>query len=300
MPDTSVGRVSDQLCVYADPRFGDAVLQPLADELQGVDGHGLLDPGASRAHHWHGVRSFPRPGGGSLWIRATSSAKEWQMDERRAVAFEFERVTVVRAGRRVLDEVTARIPADGITVVSGPSGAGKTTWLRLCNRLEIPDEGRLCYRGQPLDELDPLLLRRRVGMVFQRPTPFPGSVADNLAVAHPDADAEELSTALKRVALDPGLLGQEARTLSGGELQRMCLARTLVTQPETLLLDEPTSALDQQPKRVFERTARDLAAQGITIVWVTHDDAQASRVADRIYQLRGGHLTGATAEGARP
>jgi putative ABC transport system ATP-binding protein len=222
------------------------------------------------------------------------------VSERRAEGFEFERVTVVRAGRRVLDEVSAGIPVDGITVVSGPSGAGKTTLLRLCNRLEIPDGGRVCYRGRPLDELDPLALRRRVGMVFQRPTPFPGNVADNLAVAHPDAGAEELGTALKRVALDPGLLGQDARTLSGGELQRMCLARTLVTGPETLLLDEPTSALDEQPKRVFESTARDLAAQGITIVWVTHDDAQASRVADRIYRLRDGHLAGDAAKEVTP
>ena len=214
------------------------------------------------------------------------------MDERCAVAFELEQVTVVRAGRRVLDEVTATIPAAGITVVSGPSGAGKTTLLRLCNRLEVPDRGKVCYRGQPLDELDPLVLRRRVGMVFQRATPFPGSVADNLAVARPDAAAGELSTALKRVALDPVLLGQEARTLSGGELQRMCLARTLVTGPETLLLDEPTSALDERPKLVFESAARDLAAQGITIIWVTHDAAQARRIADQIYQLREGHLTG--------
>jgi len=215
------------------------------------------------------------------------------------VAFEFEQVAVLRAGRRVLDQITASIPAAGITVVSGPSGAGKTTLLRLCNRLEVPDEGTISYRGQPLDELDPLVLRRRVGMVFQRPTPFPGSIADNLAVAYPDATIEELSIALTRVALDPGLLGQDARTLSGGELQRMCLARTLVTQPETLLLDEPTSALDAQPKQVFEHTARDLAAQDITIIWVTHDDAQARRVADRIYQLRDGHLTRA-AEGTRP
>src|SRR5437660_9328148 len=153
------------------------------------------------------------------------------MGERRGVAFELDRVTVRRAARLVLDEVTAVIPADGITLVSGPSGAGKTTLLRLCNRLELPDGGRLCYRGQPLDELDPLVLRRRVGMVFQRPTPFPGTVADNLAVARPDAATGELSTALERVALDPGLPGQEARTLSGAELQRMGLARTLVTQP---------------------------------------------------------------------
>jgi putative ABC transport system ATP-binding protein len=222
------------------------------------------------------------------------------MGERRTVAFELERVTVVRAGRLVLDEITTRIPAAGITVVSGPSGAGKTTLLRLCNRLEVPDGGIVCYRGQPLDELDPLELRRRVGMVFQRPTPFPGTVADNLAVARPDAATGELSSALERVALDPGLLGQEARTLSGGELQRMCLARTLVTRPETLLLDEPTSALDAQPKQVFEATARNLAAQGITIIWVTHDDAQAARVADRICQLRDGHLTGIPAEEVQP
>ena len=147
------------------------------------------------------------------------------MGERRAVAFDFERVTVLRAGRRVLDEVTAGIPAAGITVVSGPSGAGKTTLLRLCNRLAVPDAGRVRYRGQPLDELDPLVLRRRVGMVFQRPAPFPGSVADNLAVARPDVGAAELGTALKRVALDPGLLGQEARTLSGGDLVQDPAAR---------------------------------------------------------------------------
>jgi putative ABC transport system ATP-binding protein len=221
------------------------------------------------------------------------------MDERQPVAFEFEQVSVRRAGRLVLDAVSARIPVAGITVVAGPSGAGKTTLLRLCNRLDIPDAGRVCYRGQPLDELDPLALRRRVGMVFQRPTPFPGNVADNLAVAHPAAGTADMTTALARVALDPGLLHQEARTLSGGELQRMCLARTLVTQPETLLLDEPTSALDEQPKRVFETTARDLAGQGITIIWVAHDAAQARRVADRVYQLRDGHLTPAAGE-ARP
>jgi len=242
----------------------------------------------------------PPPGWFAVCTRDAGSAKEQPMGERQAVAFEFERVTVLRAGRRVLDEVTAGIPAAGITVVSGPSGAGKTTLLRLCNRLAVPDAGRVRYRGQPLDELDPLVLRRRVGMVFQRPAPFPGSVADNLAVARPDVGAAELGTALKRVALDPGLLGQEARTLSGGELQRMCLARTLVTQPETLLLDEPTSALDEQPKRVFEDTARDLAAQGITLIWVTHDDAQAARVADRIYELRDGHLTGTPTEEAKP
>jgi putative ABC transport system ATP-binding protein len=91
------------------------------------------------------------------------------------VAFEFDRVTVVQAARRVLDEVKGSVPAARITVISGPSGAGKTTLLRLCNRLEVPDAGTVAHRGQPLDALDPLLLRRRVGMVFQRPAPFPAA-----------------------------------------------------------------------------------------------------------------------------
>lgn len=223
------------------------------------------------------------------------------MNRQHPAAFEFERVTVTRAGRRVLDEVTAAIPSACTTVVTGPSGAGKTTMLRLCNRLDVPSAGVIRYWGRPLDDLDPLALRRRVGMVFQRPAPFPGSVAANLALASPGATSDEIGAALERAALDPGLLGQEARTLSGGELQRMCLARTLVTSPETLLLDEPTSALDEQPKLVFEAAALDLAARGITIVWVTHDEAQARRVADYVCRLRDGHLSGINAkEAERP
>jgi putative ABC transport system ATP-binding protein len=220
--------------------------------------------------------------------------------EPRAAVFEFEQVTVVRGGRRILDGLTTRIPAAGITVITGPSGAGKTTLLRLCNRLDIPDAGIIRYRGQRLDDLDPLVLRRRAGMVFQRPVPFPGAVAANLAEALPGITGEAMTAALERVALDPGLLGQEARTLSGGELQRVCLARTLVTGPETLLLDEPTSALDAQPKLLFEQAAKDLAAAGITIIWVTHDDAQAGRVADRVYELRDGRLAEAVPDPGGP
>lgn len=210
-----------------------------------------------------------------------------------AAAFEFEHVTVVHGDRRILDRLDARIPAAGITVITGPSGAGKTTLLRLCNRLDIPESGIIRYHGQRLDDLDPLVLRRQAGMVFQRPVPFPGSVAGNLAEARPGISTEAMARVLERVALDPALLDQQARTLSGGELQRMCLARTLVTGPETLLLDEPTSALDEQSKLVFEQTAKNLAAGGTTIIWVTHDDAQASRIADRVCQLRDGRLVAA-------
>jgi putative ABC transport system ATP-binding protein len=209
-------------------------------------------------------------------------------------------VTVRRGDRAVLDAVDAQVPIEGITVVFGPSGSGKTTLLRLCNRLDVGETGTIRYRGQSLDDLDPLVLRRRVGMVFQRPTPFPGTAAENLLVARPHTSREVMATVLERVALPADMLDRDVRTLSGGELQRMCLARTLVTEPETLLLDEPTSALDDQPKRIFERTARELAGQGITLVWVTHDQPQVDRIADRVYRLRDGRLAvGDTQRGAR-
>jgi putative ABC transport system ATP-binding protein len=205
-------------------------------------------------------------------------------------AFTFADVSVVKGGNRVLDGVSASIAPGGITVLFGPSGAGKTTLLRLCNRLEVPTGGTVSYHGRPLDEIDPLRLRRRVGMVFQRPTPFPGTVAENLAVAAPDAPREALAEALARAALPERLLDRPARELSGGELQRMCQARTLVTEPEALLLDEPTSALDEEPKRVFEDTARALAGQGVTIVWVTHEAAQLERVADHVLRMKAGRI----------
>ena len=121
----------------------------------------------------------------------------------------------------------------GITVVVGPSGAGKSMVLRLLNRLEVPTAGEVRFRGRPVSDLDPLALRRRVGMVFQRPAPFPGTVRDNLHVADPDAGDDALVAALRAARLDAAFLDRSADELSGGEAQRMCLARTLVTRPRS-------------------------------------------------------------------
>jgi putative ABC transport system ATP-binding protein len=115
-------------------------------------------------------------------------------------------------------------------------------------------------------------------------------VRDNLHVAAPDVDDGRLGALLERVSLPADLLGRDADTLSGGELQRMCLARSLVVEPRVLLLDEPTSALDAEPTRTFERTLADLAADGLTVVWVSHDAPQVRRVADRVLEVDGGHV----------
>lgn len=208
------------------------------------------------------------------------------------LVFEFLDVVVERQGVRALDGLSAAIPSRGVTALFGPSGSGKSTLLRLCNRLEVPTSGQVLFRGEDIGGLDPLWLRRRVGMCFQRPTPFAGTVADNLRVADPDAPDARLRETMARVALIGSWLDRDAAALSGGEAQRMCLARTLVAQPQVLLLDEPTSAVDAAAAEVIEHAVRELAADGIPALWVTHDPAQVERAADRVLHIERGRSLG--------
>ena len=205
--------------------------------------------------------------------------------------FEFDDVVVRFGDSVVLDHVSCAVPEGGsITCLLGASGAGKSTLLRLCNRLEVPTSGEVRFRGQPLADWDPLRLRRTVGMVFQRPTLFAGSVRDNLLVADPDADDQVMLAVLDRARLPASFLDRDGDSLSGGEAQRACLARTLITRPEVLLMDEPTSALDPTATKGLEELGRALADSGMPILWVTHDLAQADRIADRRVVLVGGRV----------
>jgi putative ABC transport system ATP-binding protein len=205
--------------------------------------------------------------------------------------FAFEGVGLERDGTRVLADVDVAVPAEGITVFVGPSGAGKSTLLRCCNRLEVPTAGRVLYRGDDLATLDPLAHRRRAAMVFQAPARFPGTVADNLRAVATDLSAEEAGELLGRVGLSPTLLDRQADALSGGEAQRMVLARALTTRPEVLLADEPTSALDTAATHRLEQLARSLAADGMPVLWVTHDLDQVRRLADHLVVLDRGRVT---------
>jgi len=205
--------------------------------------------------------------------------------------FDFEQVWVCDGDAVILRDVDVTVPEGGITVIRGPSGSGKSTLLRLCNRLEIPSRGRVLLRGRDLATLDPVALRRRVGMVFQTPTPFPGTVLDNLRVAA-DMDPPAAARLLERVGLPAELLDRDAATLSGGEAQRMCLARTLATGCEVLLADESTSSLDPAAARVLEELVAQLAAAGTTVLWVTHDEAQCERIATHTLFLDHGRVVG--------
>jgi putative ABC transport system ATP-binding protein len=207
--------------------------------------------------------------------------------------FSFVDVVVVRDGKRALDGFTATVPGHGVTAVCGPSGSGKSTLLRLCNRLEVPTSGQVSFRGADVAGLDPLRLRRQVGMCFQRPTPFPGTVADNLRVADPEASEAQMQDVLARVALTGSWLDRDASARSGGEAQRMCLARTLIARPEVLLLDEPTASEDAAAARVIERAVRELADNTrLCVLWVSHDAAQVARIADRVLRLENGRCLG--------
>jgi putative ABC transport system ATP-binding protein len=208
------------------------------------------------------------------------------------VLFTFQGVVVERSPVRALDGFSAAVPEGGVTAVFGPSGSGKSTMLRLCNRLEVPTAGRVLFRGDDVAGLDPLRLRRRVGMCFQRPTPFPGTVADNLRVADPQTTEPQMQTVLERVALTGSWLDRDATALSGGEAQRMCLARTLITGPDVVLLDEPTASLDSAAAHVIEQAVRKLVDGGISALWVSHDWGQVQRIADRVLRIEHGHSLG--------
>jgi putative ABC transport system ATP-binding protein len=205
--------------------------------------------------------------------------------------FEFERVSVRGdEGRWRLRDVSGRIRAEGVTALVGPSGSGKSTLLRCCNRLEAPTEGTVTFRGSDVATLDVLELRRRVSMVFQRPTPFPGTGRDNLLIADPALDDARAAEILARVRLGPEFLDRISTELSGGEAQRLCLARSLAVDPEVVLMDEVTSSLDPAARRALEDLARSLARDGIPVVWVTHDLAQARRLADATLVVVNGHI----------
>lgn len=200
---------------------------------------------------------------------------------------QFEDVSVTKSGTRVLDSVNLTLPDHGVTVVVGPSGSGKSTLLRLCNRLDVATSGVVRYRGTDVVAVDPLQLRREVGMVFQRPVVLPGTVGANLREAAPAATDREIDAALSRVGL-PGVAERDASTLSVGEAQRMCLARTLMNQPRFVLFDEPTSSLDPRAASGIEQLAVALARDGIPSAWVTHDLAQMRRLAHHLVVVIGG------------
>lgn len=208
--------------------------------------------------------------------------------------FHLENVQKIYTGRLVLDLNELDIfPGEVLTIV-GPSGAGKSTLLRLLNFLEYPDRGSVKYEGQVSNPGLPLVSRRQVTMVFQRPALLNQNVEANVAYGlrlRGDRDCKTVvRQALKRMGLE-GLRHASARSLSGGEAQRVALARAIVLQPDVLLLDEPTANLDPYNIALIEEVVREInQTQKTTIVLVTHNVFQAKRLASRVALLLNGQI----------
>jgi phosphate transport system ATP-binding protein len=221
-------------------------------------------------------------------------ARELPPADARTPVFEIDGLTVSYGGARALAGISLTIYRNLITAVIGPSGSGKSTFVRSLNRLNdvVPAariEGRVLYHGQDIydSRVDPVEVRKRIGMVFQKPNPFPKSIYENVAFGlrllgvKRDLD-ERVEQALRQAALwdeVSGRLKASALSLSGGQQQRLCIARALATEPEVLLMDEPASALDPIATAAIEDLMHELK-RDYTIVIVTHNMQQAARVAD--------------------
>ena len=195
----------------------------------------------------------------------------------------------------LLDNISLAIERAEVLAVLGPSGAGKSTFLRLLNRLDEPTGGAVLLDGVDYRTLNPQNLRRRIGMVMQRAFLFPGTIAENVRFGPRQAGKflsdEIVENLLAQVGLS-GFADRNALTLSGGEAQRVAITRALANEPDILLLDEPTSALDEAAKLGVESLLESLIRQHhLTCVWVTHDAAQAARMADKVLLLEAGRMT---------
>ncbi len=219
-------------------------------------------------------------------------------------ALEAVNLSVYYGDKQAVKHIDLQVPANQVVALIGPSGCGKSTLLRCFNRMNdligvARVEGRVDFHGQNLygAEIDPVEVRRRVGMVFQKPNPFPKSIYDNVAfgprVNGIKGDMDQIVEAsLRQSALWDEVsdrLNESAYALSGGQQQRLCIARTLAVKPEIVLMDEPASALDPIATQRIEELIYELK-QEYTIVIVTHNMQQAARISDYTAFLYMGEL----------
>jgi putative ABC transport system ATP-binding protein len=215
-------------------------------------------------------------------------------------AFCLRQVKQIRGGVHTLRDIDLDIPAGEVVALVGPSGAGKTSLLRLLNRLDDPAGGAVSYLGAPIGSIPVRSLRRRIGFVFQAPAMFAGTVEQNLIVARDLAPAADslrshgtpaVEEALRLAGVDPALASRDAQALSGGERQRVSIARALMTSPEALLLDEPTSALDPEVAAHVVATVRSLAeTMRLTVVMVSHRLDEARVASTHLVFMEGGRI----------
>ena len=204
-------------------------------------------------------------------------------------------LTLSRGGANVLRDISIDVPAGELLVVIGPSGGGKSSLLRCINRLNDIDSGSIELDGQSIYDLPVTELRCRVGMMFQKTAAFEGSVADNIGFGAQlqgrTISRTEILALMEQVSLEAELADKPASDLSGGQEQRLAIARALALNPSLLLLDEPTSSLDPIATSRVEESLMQLRQQSdLTMIWVSHSIEQARRIGSRVLLLDGGRV----------
>ena len=195
----------------------------------------------------------------------------------------------------ILKNIDLMVEAGEVLALIGPTGSGKTTLLRLMSLLEEPSMGCILFDGQKVtaaSEREKLKARRRMAMVFQKPVMFKASVSENVSFGlkmRGIDDPKKIEEALAAVGLS-GLENRDANTLSGGEMQRIALARALVLEPELLLLDEPTANLDPESVASIDRLLQSLSGQKTAVILATHNMMECKRLATRVAVLQAGRL----------
>ncbi len=209
-------------------------------------------------------------------------------------ALQFHNVSYTAGDRPILTNITTQFLAGHITTLVGPSGAGKTTLLKMCNALLSPTSGKIFVQGKEIETYDPTNLRRKVGIVLQNAPILRTTVFENLALprklAHQSLSKEEAQSALINVGLDASFLHHQANELSGGQKQKLAIARTLINDSDILLLDEITSALDPKSVHEIEELILNIQQKGVTIIWITHNIEQAKKMGDMTSLMANGEV----------
>ncbi|WP_054708593.1 phosphate ABC transporter ATP-binding protein [Bacillus sp. JCM 19041] len=210
-------------------------------------------------------------------------------------AIELKQVTYSIDKMDVLKAVTGSFVKGRITTIVGPSGAGKSTLFRLCNGMKSANSGEIYIEGKSIAAFDPIKLRKKIGIVLQQATMISGTVRDNLALplklAGKELEEKDAAEFIRLVGLDQNILARESNDLSGGQKQKVSIARTLINRPEVLLLDEITSSLDRVSQQDIEELIQKInSVYGTTIIWITHNLDQAKRIGDDTWVMMDGEV----------
>jgi putative ABC transport system ATP-binding protein len=207
---------------------------------------------------------------------------------------EFSNVSFSNEGKSILKNLNIRVESGDYISIVGPSGSGKSTFLKLCNNLISPSEGNILFNNKNVSEYNPIELRKKIAYCFQMPHLFGDTVMDSLSfpfkIRNKKVDMDRIKYLFSLFSMNEEFIDEKVLNLSGGEKQRIALMRTLMFTPEVLLLDEVTSALDSENTLIVENIINKLNNEGSTVLWVTHNEEQSTKYANKLLTLENGEI----------